>query len=397
MEAAAHGHSTLGIPKSVGKEFVGDSAHPAAAGIVFVAPDGDVLVLRRASTEENYAGHWSLPGGKANADETAADAAVREACEELGLDAVGAAQIKGNKHSPGLKLLDCIDTPNGMCFSTYAKAVDEKFTPKLNAEHSGYAWVGLDTLPTPIHPAVKRVLGEHIGVTGDMKPEDWDGLRSGFAKWTREEGREPAHQAADSMALDRDTVRTYDKDGRLHVARVRLTKANICPYRGEEIPGWEELGLDPQRVYQLFRAPEEIERGAKTSNNNPLLEDHEPVSAKAPKREIVVGSTGTDAEWDGTYLWNSLVVWDGEAIKGVESDEKKELSSGYYYKPVMTPGTFMGMPYDGVMTEIVFNHIATVSKGRAGADVVIGDSAMRPIWDLSRFGSAYRFECFEGA
>lgn len=388
MQAAAHGHSTLGIPKSVGKEFVGaDGAAPIAAGMILVAPDGDVLLLRRASTEKNYGGHWGLPGGKGEDGEGPLDCALRETREEIGQ----------HIEDEGIKLIDRVPTPNGMVFSTFVKPVDEKFIPKIDAESSGWCWASLDLLPQPLHPSVARVLGENIGVTGDMKPEDWDGLRSGFAKWTREEEREPAHQAADSMALDRDTVRTYDKDGRLHVARVRLTKANICPYRGEEIPGWKELGLDPQRVYQLFRAPEEIEKGAKTSNNNPLLEDHEPVSAKAPKREIVVGSTGTDAEWDGTYLWNSLVVWDGEAIKGVESDEKKELSSGYYYKPVMTPGTFMGLPYDGVMTEIVFNHIATVSKGRAGADVVIGDSAMRPIWDLSRFSSPYRFDCFDVA
>lgn len=483
-----------GIPKATGRDVAGKDAAPIAAGIVFVAPDGDVLVLRRSSTEKNYAGHWSLPGGKGDAGETATDAAVRECKEEIGLD------VDAEAH--GLKLLDRIETPNGMLFSTYAKAVDTKFTPTLNDEHAGYCWSALDSLPSPLHPAVARVLGEHIGVTGDMKPEEWDELRSGFAKWTREEEREPehaidlaeqgfdaefnesdhppkkddglvqigttavgsklpfvqafnkefttgqakserlkstpdetlrkafeamkghidpstnnvreyivaeakrrglaldgamAHQAADSMALDRDTVRTYDKDGNLHVARVRLTKANICPYRGEEIPGWEELGLDPQRIYQLFRAPEEIEKGAKTSNNIRLLEDHEPVSAKDPKQEIVVGSTGTDAEWDGTYLWNSLVVWTADAIAGIESEDKKELSAGYYYKPVMTPGTFMGMPYDGVMTEIVFNHEAIVAKGRVGADVVIGDSAMRPIWDLSRFVSPYRFECFDGA
>ena len=43
---------------------------PIAAGIVFVAPDGDVLLLRRAADEKNYGGHWGLPGGGGEDGET---------------------------------------------------------------------------------------------------------------------------------------------------------------------------------------------------------------------------------------------------------------------------------------------------------------------------------------
>jgi len=76
MYAALHGKSTLGIPKGVAAKFVGPAAHdealPIAAGIVFVAPDGDVLLLKRAGEEgkDNYVGHWALPGGKAEPGET---------------------------------------------------------------------------------------------------------------------------------------------------------------------------------------------------------------------------------------------------------------------------------------------------------------------------------------
>jgi hypothetical protein len=40
----------------------------------------------------------------------------------------------------------------------------------------------------------------------------------------------------------------------------------------------------------------------------------------------------------------------------------------------MTPGVFKGEPYDGVMRDIVGNHVALVTEGRAGDDVVVGDS-----------------------
>lgn len=366
MYAARAGKSTLGIPKKVGEEYVGKDGKPIAAGIVFVAPDGEVLVLRRSSTEKNYAGHWSLPGGKADDGETAKDAACREAIEELGMDPGDGA----------LKLLDCIETPNGMLFSTFVRPTEKKFVPMLNDEHSGYAWTSLDSLPTPLHPGVKRVLGEHIGVTEDMKPEDWDNLREGFARWTREEQKEPEHQAAD-MAMDKFTVRTYDVDGRMHVAMTNISKSNVCPYFGREIPDYESLGLNPDTRYQLLRDPDELRKAAPSFNNIQLLIKHVPVSADDHQADLIVGSTGTDAKFEPPYLTNSLVIWAKEGIDAVEDESQKELSSGYRYRADMTPGTFEGVAYDGVMRDIIGNHIALVSAGRAGADVVVGDEKIK--------------------
>ena len=189
-----------------------------------------------------------------------------------------------------------------------------------------------------------------------------------------------AHDA-DILAFDKDTLRTYDKDQRLHVQVTNISKANVCPYMGREIPGWTELGLDPDKIYQLLRCPEELERAASTFNNLPLLSKHVPVSAGDHKPELVVGSTGSHGEFKAPYLTNSLVVWAKHAIDGVESDVKKELSSAYYYRADMTPGTYLGVRYDGVMRDIVGNHVAIVTDGRAGDDVVIADSNIDP-WDL---------------
>jgi uncharacterized protein len=82
----------------------------------------------------------------------------------------------------------------------------------------------------------------------------------------------------------------------------------------------------------------------------------------------VIGSTGTDAAFETPYLRNSLVVWARDAIEDIESEIKKELSSAYRYRADMTPGTYEGMPYDGVMRDIVGNHVALVDSGRAGPD-----------------------------
>lgn len=209
----------------------------------------------------------------------------------------------------------------------------------------------------------------------------WQWENHGKVYPTKEEAEEQEQAAyangyaGDSaLAFDRATVRSFDKDGRLHIEVTPISKANVCPYYGREIPNSRSLGLQPDKVYYLLRDPKELAKAASTFNNIPLLNEHIPVTAADPQKMAVVGSTGTDAEFDGTYLKNSLVVWDADSIAGIETDEKKELSSAYRYVADMTPGVHEGQPYDGVMRDIVGNHVALVIEGRAGSDVVVGDS-----------------------
>lgn len=317
-----------------------------AAGIVFVAPDGDVLLLKRAKTEENYPGHWSLPGGKADDGETAEQAARREAQEEIG------------DHPDGdLRQVDHRTTPTGMSFHTFRQNVESKFTPTLNGEHSEHVWASRDSLPKPLHPAVKDVLGNKMA--GDVRL--FTSIDAG-------------------IAFDRASVRSTDADGRMHVAVANISKANVCPYLGREIPDFEKLGLDPERVYQLYRDPEELKKAAASFNNLPLLVQHTPVSADDPQLDQVVGTLGSEAEFVAPYLRNSLAVWTREGIDLIESEKQKELSCGYRYRAAMQPGTTpQGESFDGRMVDIEGNHCTIVKEGRAGPDVVVGDSAIPKI------------------
>ncbi len=174
------------------------------------------------------------------------------------------------------------------------------------------------------------------------------------------------------LAFDR-SARSYDADGRLHVAVSHISKATVNPYQGAEIPGYQELGLDPNKVYNLLRAPAELEKAAPTFNNLPVLSEHVPVSASEPRKDLVIGSTGTEATFRAPYLDNSMVFWDAEFIAAIETKDQAQLSCAYRYAPDMTPGIFEGMAYDGVMTQIVGNHVALVEAGRAGPDVVVAD------------------------
>lgn len=176
------------------------------------------------------------------------------------------------------------------------------------------------------------------------------------------------------LAFDRASVRTFDEDGRMRVETTHISKATVNPYRGNEIPGWEELRLDPDRVYMLLRDPEELKKSVPTWNLVPVLNIHIRVSAEDHKPKNIIGSTGTDAKFNAPYLDNSLVIWAQRSIDDIESEEIQEISCGYYYDPDMTPGTYEGMAYDGVMRNIRGNHITIVPEGRAGSDVLVADS-----------------------
>lgn len=176
-----------------------------------------------------------------------------------------------------------------------------------------------------------------------------------------------------SIAQDR-SLRSYDQDGRLHVESSNISKATVNPYYGSEIPNYRQLGLEPKKVYYLLRDPEELKKAAPTFNNLPLLNKHIPVSADEPQKEVIAGTTGSDTVFEDGYLKCSLAVWDAEAIAGIESGEQVELSSAYRYTADMTAGEFEGRHYDGVMRDIVGNHVALVDVGRAGRDVVVSDA-----------------------
>jgi len=179
-----------------------------------------------------------------------------------------------------------------------------------------------------------------------------------------------------TLAIDQ-SLRTKDKDGRLHISWTNISKATVNPYYGREIPGYQDLGLDPNRVYQLWRHPEELAKAAPTFNGIQLMSAHLGVDASGAMKEQVAGALGNDAEFRPPYLGNSMTIWWKDDIDDIESGKKCQLSCGYYYKPVMEPGVIDGLHYDGKMTEIAANHVALVKEGRAGPDVMVHDERLK--------------------
>lgn len=172
-----------------------------------------------------------------------------------------------------------------------------------------------------------------------------------------------------------DSVRTVDDNGYLHVGISNITKEQVAPYLGSEIPGFEKLGLKPDEIYNVYRPASELSKPATVESLNgiPVLLKHAEDSAEAPASNRV-GATGTDAKWEPPYLTNSLHIQDADAIRRINDGTMREISMGYFYTPVLRHGEFEGEPYDVVMTDISCNHVALVEEGRAGHDVSVKDS-----------------------
>jgi hypothetical protein len=181
----------------------------------------------------------------------------------------------------------------------------------------------------------------------------------------------------DRLAFDKASARSFDADGRMHVTDCRVSKANVCPYYGREIPNAQRLGLDANKVYMLYRDPVELEKAAPSFRNVQLLMKHTAVNAHDAKLETTVGTVG-NVRFDGNYLVaDQLTVWTKEGIRLIETEAAAELSSSYRYVADMTPGVSPeGVAFDGRMRDIMANHVALVKAGRAGPDVYVNDESI---------------------
>lgn len=181
--------------------------------------------------------------------------------------------------------------------------------------------------------------------------------------------------ASPRLAMDRaPSARTKDAvNGWLHVKDCRISKANVCPYMGREIPHAEALGLNPDEVYYLYRDAAALEAAAPSFERAPLMLHHVAVTADKPNKDKIIGAI-SNVRWQAPYLIADLTVWDGEGIEAIESERQQELSPGYHYKPEMTSGVAPdGERYDGRMLDIFANHLAIVDTGRTGPDVMVND------------------------
>lgn len=254
--------------------------------------------------------------------------------------------------------------------TAFREALLKRGTQELN---KGYAAPTPTQAPTaaPSREEQRSILAKRADEHSDLGISGTETMKT----------HEAYKRAKDSGAMSFDaspSKRRVDDNGYMHVDACCITKAQVAPYYGREIPGFEELKLEPDKIYYMLRPADELEKAAASFNGVPLAFEHHVMSAENMPKEFIVGSLGTEAAFSAPYVINSLVITDKEAIESIERGDYKELSAAYRYKPVMKAGTFEGEKYDGRMTDISANHVALVKEGRAGPDVVVRDSRTTP-------------------
>lgn len=115
-----------------------------AVGVWFysLATDRYLYLMRNDPKHPNT---WGLPGGKSEENESLLNAIQRECQEEIGF------------FPDYVKLipLEKFTSPDGkFAYNTFFCCVANEFTPTLNDEHLGYAWIDSLHWPKPMHPGL---------------------------------------------------------------------------------------------------------------------------------------------------------------------------------------------------------------------------------------------------
>ena len=115
-----------------------------AVGVWFLSrATGRYLYLLR--DDPKHPDTWGLPGGKIEANETLLGGMERECTEELG-------QFPAYQQMLPLEKFTSAD--GVFEYYTWVCVIAEEFTPVLNNEHTGYAWIDRGIRPKPMHPGL---------------------------------------------------------------------------------------------------------------------------------------------------------------------------------------------------------------------------------------------------
>ena len=173
-------------------------AETRAAGVAFLTPSGLALFVRYPPGDDPHAGEWTIPGGHVEDGEANAEAARREAEEEVGRDPGDGIE----------RVTQRVD--GGVRFTTFVARVPDIFEAVLQADElSEWLWARLDDPPRPLHPGLAATLlplmavSHGIEVVKDYNP---DQPRDVSGRWTSDGGdeavstREPSDMSVNEIA-----------------------------------------------------------------------------------------------------------------------------------------------------------------------------------------------------
>lgn len=125
-----------------------------AAGVVFLAKDTGRCLLQLRNSDKRFKNTWGFWGGLIEKGETVYECIQRELTEEIGF-------------VPELAKLNPIDVYQSrdqkFYYYSFVYVVEKEFSPVLNGESAGYAWVDIGVWPQPLHNGARLTLNKNGG------------------------------------------------------------------------------------------------------------------------------------------------------------------------------------------------------------------------------------------
>lgn len=139
----------------------------------------------------------------------------------------------------------------------------------------------------------------------------------------------------------------------------------------------QELGIEAEAAIKVYRDEEEVFKPSAVASfeGKPVTDDHPPVEVDASNYASYTRGTVQNvrrgADGDGDKLVCDLVVYDASLIAKIEAG-KREISCGYECKYQEEADGYYHQ------RDIIGNHVAIVTEGRAGHEVSIRDAKAKP-------------------
>lgn len=179
-----------------------------------------------------------------------------------------------------------------------------------------------------------------------------------------------------------ESARIDDFNGWFEVARQPISKAGVFDYLGKNLTFADgEPKADPNKVYRVFRSPEELARPEFLNSLRllPWVDEHtmlgaEELNATPAEDKGIGGVTGERQEFDPSdaTLYSNIKLF-SEAHRNEVDSGKRELSLGYRCRYIWASGEYNGEKYDVIQCHLRGNHLASVGEGRMGPEVAVLD------------------------
>ena len=357
-----------------------DGAAPMSQSVRVVLRDaaGLILMLKRPVDAKVWPDVWSFPGGIREPGESWQQAAQRELLEETGLSAQLSSPPVAYAHGSGY----------GMAF----EGREQSGELRTNDESAEVGWFSPTELPV-------RLMGSCLGILEAM------GIEANCCEPEPAALPAPGSELLSSLLSGPKTPEALAAIGALVAAGIEVMDGSPV-LLGEVREDAYEAG-PPRRTTEGFvtfdawatrigvfnymtkdgtvrrelRLPEHVfdPKSMETLASKPVTDEHPPelLTAETAARHTR-GWTGERVRRDGDKLAATATIIDAQLAGKVIRGEAVQVSCGYACDLVVQSGEWRGEEYDAIQTNIKYNHLAVVPRGRAGPEVKLRTDSDAP-------------------